>query len=173
MGDLDITVYSLNCNGLRDKTKRTAVFHKLRKTGMGLYLLQETHSTEDVEFSWQVQWGSRNVYFSYGSSNSRGVATLIPENSDITVHSISRDDCGRFIILDAEKDGHKFSVGNVYFPTRDKESEQRETLLKFIEALMSFNNEHIIIAGDWNLYLNPRLDKLDDMGESSDNGSYR
>ena len=89
------------------------------------------------------------------------------------MHSVSRDDCGRFIILDAEKYGHKFSVGNVYFPTRDKESEQRGTLLKFIEALMSFNNEHIIIAGDWNLYLNPRLDKLDDMGESSDNGSYR
>ena len=34
-------------------------------------------------------------------------------------------------------------------------------------------NEHTVLAGDFNLYLNPRLDKLDQIDEAQDNIYYR
>ena len=34
-------------------------------------------------------------------------------------------------------------------------------------------NEHTVLAGDFNLYLNPRLDKLDQINEAQDNRNYR
>ena len=44
---------SLNCRGLRDKTKRLALFNWLKTKYMGLVLLQETHSTELDENQWE------------------------------------------------------------------------------------------------------------------------
>ena len=61
MADIDLYLYSLNCNGLRDRVKRTAVMAKLKKYNPGLFLLQETHSTTDIETDWRLQWGSNYV----------------------------------------------------------------------------------------------------------------
>ncbi len=41
------------------------------------------------------------------------------------------------------------------------------------ESLQQFRLENIIIGGDFNLYLDPRLDKLDTMPDSHDNPEYR
>ncbi len=55
MESLDINFYSLNANGLGDKTKRIAVFTKLKKLGEGIFLLQENHSTKATENIWKSQ----------------------------------------------------------------------------------------------------------------------
>ena len=46
---LDIKLYSLNVRGLRDKVKRRCMFDWLRNTQYDIFILQETHSTTEVE----------------------------------------------------------------------------------------------------------------------------
>ena len=47
-------------------------------------------------------------------------------------------------------------------------------LIKKLKAvLISYENEHMLIGGNFNLYLNPKLDKLDTMSNQHDNLVYR
>ena len=69
MADIDLRAISMNCNGLNDAIKGNAVFSKLKKSGEGIFLLQETHSTAATEHKWRNEWGSSAMYFSHGESN--------------------------------------------------------------------------------------------------------
>ena len=173
MEDIDLKVFSLNCNVLHDNVKRTATMQKLKKQGPGIYLLQETHSTSQQEFAWATTWDCRAIYFLHGTSNSRGVTVLITSNYDIKVHNVLKDEYGRFLILDIERNGSKYTIGNIYMPTRNHETEQRDTFAQSTAELDKFENGHVIIGGDYNVYVNPALDKIDGMGENSDNGNFR
>ena len=93
MVDCNISIFSLNVNGLGDSTKRTAVLTKLKKKYTGIYLLQETHSVESTEHAWKTTWGSSNLFFSHGSSNSKGVAILISNNIDFKLLNQFKDEC--------------------------------------------------------------------------------
>lgn len=92
-----MSILSLNTRGLRDLTKRKALFLYCRRMNADLILLQETHSCEsDVRF-WKSQWGDK-AYFSHGSNHSAGVLTLINKfKGDIVELLISME--GRWVIL--------------------------------------------------------------------------
>ena len=170
----DITLLSLNADGLGDKIKRQAVFDKLkRKTKSGIFLLQETHTTPMVEKKWTDQWGNRNIIFGHGKSNSKGVAILFSNNLSYEVKKEFIDTEGRFIIVDIQIDKKIYTIANMYAPTRCKRQEQLDVLQCFIDSLNNFTLENTLIGGDFNLYLNQRLDKLDTMANTNDNPEYR
>ncbi len=50
-------ILTFNCNGIRDESKRRQVFNYLRTKGADIILLQEVHSTENIEKIWQNEWG--------------------------------------------------------------------------------------------------------------------
>ena len=172
MSSLDIKIYSLNANGLGDPVKRQAVFDKLNRKGAAIFMLQETHCTEALEAVFKRQFDSNQMYFSNGSSNSNGVLTAISKSYDIKVINVIKDNDGRFIILDVERNGHCFRLGNIYAPTRNFERCQIEVLKSFSEIIYDTTTDHIIISGDWNLYFS-HLDKLDSMPNTNDNPTYR
>ena len=173
MAHFDLNIFSLNANGLGNKIKRKAVFEKLKSKGNGIFLLQETHTTKDREKEWFSQWGSRNIYFSHGSSNQKGVATLVSDGYDIEILQTYTDCEGRCVIIDIKRNDTIFTVCNVYAPTRDKENEQISLFKLICTEIMNFNREHTILGGDFNLYMNQRLDKLDTMPDTNDNAIYR
>ena len=73
-------------------------------------MLQETHSTPEMEQRWQNDWGNKQMYFSHGASNSKGVAIIITNNYDANIVNIRRDTNGRMILLDIrEKRNNKYS----------------------------------------------------------------
>ena len=77
---MDLKVFSMNANGLGDKVKRQAVFDKLNRKGGpegAVFMIQESHCTDQLESIFKRQFGSDNMYFSNGSSNSCGVLTAI------------------------------------------------------------------------------------------------
>ena len=57
--------------------------------------------------------------------------------------------------------------------TRNHKTEQRDTFAQFTAALDKLENEHVILGGYYNVYVNPALDKMDGMGGNSDNGNFR
>ncbi len=75
---------------------------------------------------------------------------------------------GRCIILDIECSNYTFTIANLYVPTKNFESEQIDTFQNLYKGLLEFKRENIIL-GDLNLYLNPRVDKLEPLFETNDN----
>ena len=163
----------MNCNGINDDIKRNAVYSKLKMSGEGIFLLQETHSTAAIEQKWRNEWGSNSVYFSHGESNSRGVAIVITKHYEANELNIQCDDEGRIIVIYIERYGTTYTIGNIYAPTRNFQREQQRVFRNFTEILEIMTNDHYILGGDFNLYLNPRLDKLDSLQEQHDSRNYR
>ena len=149
---------SLNCRGLGDKTKRLTLFNWLKTKYKGLVLLQETHSTELYENQWEKEWGNK-IFFSHGQSNSRGVAILSPINSDITLTNITKDTDGRILLIDYTVHETKFTVINVYAPTKDKVSLQNEFLENIRVMVENNGDKNIVVEEDFNTCLNPEFDK--------------
>jgi exonuclease III len=172
MEKLDIDIFSLNVNGLGDKVKRMTVITKLKELCKGIIFLQETHTVEGTEPMWCNIWGNSNIKFSHGTTNSRGVAILFSRELQFNILQEFSDKEGRFIILDVELNGQILTLVNLYAPTRNFENEQIETFHLLCESLQDFKKENLIFGGDFNLHLNPRLDKLDN-SDSGDNPKFR
>ena len=101
----------------------------------------------------KAEWGF-DVYFSSFTSNKRGVMVLINNNFDQKVESIKTDPSGNFIILDMSIQGKKVTLVNLYGPNEDKPQFYKNLQHKLSE----FDNDFVIMCGDWNLVLNPEVD---------------
>ena len=102
-----ITINCFNCRGLRDNTKRSTVFNWLKTKHLGITLLQETHSIQTDEKTWEIQFGGQ-IFYSHGTYQSRGVAILIPNclTGKIKVLKVKVDKEGRILILESQIDGN-------------------------------------------------------------------
>ena len=84
---------ALNVNGIRNDNKRERLFKWLVSKPYDLYLIQETHCTDEVEEKWKRQWKGVSLW-NNGDSNSRGVAMLFKQDLDankISIRNIRRD----------------------------------------------------------------------------------
>ena len=158
--DQEIYILSLNVRGLREGTKRRQLFHWLKQYHKGkdsFVLLQETHSTCSDEYHWQNEWGSK-IVFDHGTSNSAGVAILFPMRyNNIDPIIILTGGNGRKLAIEIP-DTESLVLLNIYSPTKDKVDDQ----ISFIETLRNVFEDYngkLILGGDFNLYLNPALDK--------------
>ena len=98
MTEIDINIYSLNCNGLNDDVKINAVFYKLKKRVKGyIYMLQETHCTTENEHKWTRE-RDNHMYSSNETSNARGVAITITGNHEYRLLQLERYTKGRFFL---------------------------------------------------------------------------
>ena len=156
---VDLKIYSFNVRGIRQKLKRRTIFRHLKnKYPNGVYLLQETHSSTEVEQLWKMEWNG-DIYFNHGSTASCGVAILFFPGLDLSIDNIRKDDNGRFLALQIKNDDQDFFLCNLYFPTRDKVQEQ----LKLLNYVKQTTNEieclYTILGGDFNTVFNPDADK--------------
>ena len=115
--------------------------------------LQETHSGEDDETVWTNEWGGY-IYFSHGSNNLRGVATLIKKDY-CCKHSIVHTNMeGRAIIVRLCINDVILCVNNIYAPNRDSPS------FFFTEIMQTFENcDNIVVIGDYNTVQDASIDR--------------
>jgi len=152
----NIAVATFNVNGIGNHKKRSRVFEWLKQKPENIILLQETHSTKEVEREWKIEWGGE-IIFSHGQSNSTGVAILL--GSQYTTDNITQvynDMNGRFIAINIIVNNITYCVANYYGPNTDV----LEPLEDCIRILIN-NPPHtkFIIGGDWNAVLCNELDK--------------
>ncbi len=69
-----------------------------------------------MEKKWKNEWGDQ-IVFSRGTSNSRGVATLFPQNIDFNIQEKYNDDSGRFLLLKCKFKEMSYIIVNCYAPT--------------------------------------------------------
>lgn len=167
-----LKIVSINVNGLNIAAKRRAIFNILRGSGATFCLLQETHGTKDTNQLWQREWGGQ-AFFSNGSQSSRGVAILVSRNFPIADHKISTDENGRIIIMDVDIDETTYTIGSFYAPTQDKPGEQITALENLEQLLEKFSTNNSIIAGDFNCFLDPSLDRNNQNSASAHSDTVR
>ena len=81
-----------------------------------IYCLQGTHTTKVTERIFRSQWNE--CLFSSGTSNSRGVAILFSKNLDFKIHDHVSDPDGNFLITDLSVEDNRFTLVNLYGPTK-------------------------------------------------------
>ena len=155
-----LKVNSFNSRGLRNNLKRQSVFEWIKKSHNGITLIQESHSAFGDDSKWQKEWEGK-IIFSHGEHNARGVAILIPKNIEdkLTLLNTYTDNEGRLLLIKCKIENNKYTIINVYVPTKDNPKGQNHFLQKLVDIIDEYSDENIIIGGDFNTYLNPSLDK--------------
>ena len=148
-----LKISSTNCRGLGDYAKRKDVFNFLRDEKFGIYCLQDTHFTTTLEPYIRAEWEGEVVFSSY-TSNSRGVCILFSDFVEYKVHNSKTDQNGNMLILDLEIERKRLTLANIYGPNDDSPN----FFLKVQESIEEFDNEIVIICGDFNLVQNQELD---------------
>ena len=92
------SVISLNVRGLRDTVKRRSIFTYLKDQDANFYFLQETFPKVSDEAVWRNEWGGE-IYFSHGTSHSKGVCVLINRVVKEKVTFTFSDADGRIILI--------------------------------------------------------------------------
>ena len=153
-----VTFNSLNVRGLNNEKKRQTIFQWLQSSHQGITLLQETHSLERDENLWTKDWGNK-IIFSHGTRHSSGVAILLDKKYDYNISEVKKDTNGRFLLVNIEINNENFILINVYAPTKDNCKEQKQFFEYVNDKLEDYTGCNIIIGGDFNVCLNPNLDK--------------
>ena len=144
---------TLNVRGIGNQKKRRAIFDHYRFLSDFL-VLQETHSSKEIEQIWESEWGGRIIY-SHGTTNARGVAILISKEFRTKVRNIETDEDGRYIIVDLhEIDEVIVTVVGIYAPNKDDPE-----FFKRIAQKLRSRSESKIILGDFNLVLDIEKDR--------------
>ena len=151
-------ISTLNVRSMANCNKRRSLFEWFMKSHNGILFIQETHSCENTIEQWCKEWQCK-FYCSHGTTNSRGVAIMIPNSIDHTVINQFKDENGRIIGVECELKNEKIVFINCYFPTKDKQNDQLLTLRLLQEYLLPYADHSIVLGGDFNLTLDPSLDK--------------
>ena len=113
-----VTIASLNCQGLGGKGKRKDVLNFLKQKKYSIYCIQDTHFVKKEETFIRTQWGFECIFNSY-NSQSRGVAILLNNNFEYKIHKTLRDNNGNLIIVNIEINNKRINLINIYGPNRD------------------------------------------------------
>ena len=146
----DINIISCNVRGLGNCHKRKEIFHKLKVNNYHIVLLQETHSTPQIEKLWKTEWGGGQALYCHDTSKSRGVAILIDRSLNTKIHKAIKDKVGRYLILDITIEQERFTLANCYGPNKDDPIFFEE----FFDNIQELENLEKSIGGDFNTVLN-------------------
>ena len=134
--------------------KRREIFNWLRAKKFCIYLLQETHCSENTTATWSSEWGYKTL-FSCCSGASGGVAIFFNNNFAFEFQRSYSDPKGRFIICDIKTNERLFTLATIYAPNDDDPA----FFESFFSHLRDFHCDDIVLGGDFNLVLNLEKDK--------------
>ena len=159
-----INIVSLNVRGLRNQIKRKGIFDYYRGK-CNLLFLQETHSVKEDENIWKSEWGNK-IIFSHGTSASRGVMCLVSKQIQIDINNVKCDAHGRYIIFAVWHEDCAYSIANIYAPNTDNPTFFQEVIRETYNR-----SENVVIVGDFNTVIQPKLDRNSECKSHNNNRS--
>ena len=141
--------------------KRRDLFHYVRNKKYNINCLQDVHINAQLEPFIKSEWGYE-VFFSSFTNNNRGggggggggVMILMNNNFEYKVERVKTDKNGNYIILYVNIQGKQITLANLYSPNQDNPNFYTNIKQKVSE----FENDQVIMCGDWNSVLDPDLD---------------
>ena len=125
--------------------------------------MQETHSTRKAENIWTNQWGcgKGSVYFSLGSSDSRGTLIAFREGMDYTTEKSVLDQEGRYAIRQAKIQDSSIILINYYAPNVEwAQITVLSEINDIINNLVLEENTTILWGDDFNSFFDVKLKKV-------------
>ena len=153
MAQETLKILSLNCRGLRNKTKRYDVMNYLKNLKAEIICLQDTHLTESDWNDCRNLWDGE-VILHGERTNARGVAILINNTLEYQIKRIEKDGQGNAIILYLQIQDISLRLLNIYGPNTDDLTFYNNVNQEIIEN----EEDYILWCGDFNMCLNPALD---------------
>ena len=151
---MSIKLLSANTCGLADNFKRRQLMSFIKKRGVKILLLQETHSVKNKQKIWHSQW-SGPCFFDHGTNDARGVAILVSADVNFEMSNIQVSGEGRYIILTGKLDDKTITIVNIYTPNQD----EPQFYITFFDQLSQISSDLMMIGGDFNLLLDTELDR--------------
>ena len=157
---LNNNFFTNNVKGLQPSRKHVKIFEHFRNkiAPKGFLFLQETYSSVVREKQQNDEFIGR-LQFSRDKTNSCGVLTAFYENINNVIKKQSNDENGRILVLEGTIDDTEYLLVNTY--NANTEQDQLKTLqnLSFLlENFDNFYNKSLILAGDFNLCFNKKLE---------------
>ena len=147
----DLKVCSLNVRGLGEQLKRRGILNWLRAKKYSIYLLQETHSSENTNSVWSSEWVLKSLFTSYFTF-SGGVAILFNNNFSF---QLQRSFLDNIIICDIKTNEKLITLATIYAPNEDDSG----FFERFHDHLRDFQCDDNIVGGEFNLVLDIGIDK--------------
>lgn len=147
-------VGSYNVNGLNNPIKRNKVISKMKKEGIDVLFLQETHLTTEEHGKLRRNGYSQEYSSSYKSGRRRGVSILISSKICFEMLKVVKDKEGRYVLVMGRMAGELVTLMNVYAPPGSDWKFYKQLL----DLVMVDARGMLIGGGDLNLRLNPLLD---------------
>ena len=145
---------TLNVMGQRDSSKCMRLLAELKKLGVDIAAVQETHFTFGADC--RVLESDFNVFSAYGSHTSSGVSLLDGRSLDADVDVVFAGDGGWLVVADVAVKSFKFRLVAVYASNIAAER------VSFFRRLAPFldDTKQLVLMGDWNAILDPKIDKV-------------
>ena len=150
----DYKIITWNVRGLGTCTKRYRVLSMMKRLGVKIACLQETHLTDQEAEKVRKKWKGQLFAVNY-SSYARGTAIWIAPGTPFKMKYMEGDVEGRYIVLQGELDGLDIVLVNSYGPNIDDEHFYRNIQGHLADDL----GQSMIWAGDFNCILNGDLDR--------------
>ena len=112
------------------------------------------HSSKTSHRLWRNEWRGE-IFFDDGDTNARGVAILFRSQIKPSQIVCKRNFDGRFVTITFVLNGMSFKICCLYAPNEDTPQ-----MYSFIlESCNQSTEDHVILAGDFNVYLDKKRDK--------------
>ena len=149
-----LNIAILNARGLRDPSKYARLLGELPNFRVNVAAVQETHFTYAADYL--VLENDYIVISAYGSRSSIGVSLLIEHSHNADVNFVLAEDGGRLVVADVAVKCFEFQVATFYAPNIAAER------VSFFRRLAPFldNPKRIVLMGDWNTILDPKIDRV-------------
>ncbi len=159
---VELKFLSLNVRGLRQKSKRKTLFHRLRQRKCDITLLQETYVTKEDCNVWKKEWGGK-LYATPGTVHSKGNIILLAkhfEGKNIQYIELN----ARIQMLKFDYLDQQYATVNVYNPSNDKDKiDCFKELSNFIIQELGPSEEtvqNLVLMGDFNSMFDPKKDNI-------------
>ena len=158
MSIFKLKIGTLNVRGLGNRIKRKSLFQYFNDKNLNIVYMQEVHCNKKTTQLWQNESGW-DWFSASGTNNSRGAVIMIKKGCDIKVVKYVCDHDGRTVICNIVSDQIHYTLCNLYAPNIDSP----DFFLSTFKTLEKMGTENIIIGGDFNLTMNPDIDRYNSL----------
>ena len=146
----DISIITLNVNGLNAPTKRHRLAEWTQKQDLYICGLQETQFRPRDTYRLKVR-GWKKIFHAKGNQKKAEVAVLISGKTDFKIKTVTRYKEGHYIMINGSIQEENIAIINIYAPNIGAPQYIRQ-ILKAIKGEIDSNT---IIVGDFNTPLTP------------------
>lgn len=154
MGSRYINIVSWNINGCSTPAKRKKILTYLKSKDTDVAFIQETHfKNEDEALKMKRDWVGKVLHNSV-SSKSCGVVILVNKRLNFILSKEFKDSDGRILGVEAEINGVKVVLCNVYAPNKESPG-----FIHKVNKILGGLEGQIILGGDFNQVIDDHLDR--------------